>query len=452
MVSALAYSSYRLPPEKIASLSPNLAIIWSRAEKRRTLYHDPDEVAEYQKLRGEWLAKLPSKQLIMWESYLNAEPKTCSIPAIFPRAIAEDLRGLKGISQGDTVEVYQHQSFSNFRPHDHGYPYDAFALNHLNLYVTARCWWDANLDIDALLEEYCRLYYGPAAGPMRTFIGYSEQHWPGLLKDEAGIARVLKLAEEAQAAVDPGTIYGRRVARVAEYVKPLSSLRKQLNRSRRDDVQRTRAFEVKALAGKKLDGKVDDPEYWPPTRTLYLRDAKLNRRPAPELDSWARVMRAGKDTLCFGVYCADPDMARLNQGAAGEGTVNMLKGDYVEILFETTSHSYYRIRVSPAGKMEEADMGDGAEERRWRSGADFAVHAGTNYWSLELRLPLGGDGLRAEEPLSGVSGRMPSAAFPWYINVGRQRVRAGLVERFTCAPTGSDKFDVPDRFVELMSK
>ncbi|MFN2351304.1 MAG: DUF4838 domain-containing protein, partial [Kiritimatiellia bacterium] len=100
MVGALAYSSYRLPPLKIDQLSPNLALTWSRAAKRRTMYQDRDEVADYLRLRDEWLAKLPSKCLIMWESYLNAEPKGRALPAVFPRAIAEDIRGLKGLSVG----------------------------------------------------------------------------------------------------------------------------------------------------------------------------------------------------------------------------------------------------------------------------------------------------------------------------------------------------------------
>ncbi|MFN2352807.1 MAG: hypothetical protein ABR497_12770, partial [Kiritimatiellia bacterium] len=132
--------------------------------------------------------------------------------------------------------------------------------------------------------------------------------------------------------------------------------------------------------------------------------------------------------------------------------VDMSQTDYVEILFETTSHFYYRIRIDPDGVMQEADMGDGKEELRWRSGAEVATHKGSDFWSVELRLPLGGDGLREEEPLSGVDGRMPSANFPWYVNMGRQRVRDGESSRYSLVVTESDKIEAPDKFAELWSK
>ena len=145
-------------------------------------------------------------------------------------------------------------------------------------------------------------------------------------------------------------------------------------------------------------------------------------------------------------------MANLNLGIEEDGEADLRPGDYVEILLETTTHAYYRIRVNPAGVVEEADMGDGVEELRWRSGSDVAVHQGEDYWSVEIRLPIGGDGLREEEPLSGIDGRMPSRAFPWYFNVGRQRVRDGEVQRLSFALTGSEAFEVPERFAELWSK
>ena len=39
----------------------------------------------------------------------------------------------------------------------------------LNYYVRARCMWDVDTDVDALLDDYYRSFFGPAAGPMRRF-------------------------------------------------------------------------------------------------------------------------------------------------------------------------------------------------------------------------------------------------------------------------------------------
>jgi len=452
IVGALAYSSYRLPPQKIDKLSPNLAITWSRASKRRTLYSDSEALEQYRRRQEQWLKVLPSGKLFIWESYLHARPRHgAAIPAVYPHSIAADLRELKGISQGDMVETYQHQEFSNQRPYDHGHKYDAFAINHLNVYVTARLWWDTETDLDALLDEYYRLYYGPARAQMQAFFEYSEANWRELSRDAERIGAVLERIEAAQAAVDPGSVYGRRVALVAEYVRPLYALRKQLQRPRAEDIPRARALRVHALAGKTLDGRLDDPQYWPEVRTLPLRDLKTGKWPSRELGTWTRIFR-DQDALYFGVYCSEPDMESLKRATTGGAERGIRSEDFVEILLETTSHSYYRIRVDPNGVVEEADMGDGRAELRWRSGADVAVHLGEDHWSVELRLPLAGEGVREEEPLSGIDGRMPSEAFLWYFNIGRQRLRDGAVERLAYAPTGTNEFAVSKRFAQLWSK
>ena len=39
----------------------------------------------------------------------------------------------------------------------------------MNHYIAARLVWDLNADVDMLVEEYCRKFYGPAAEPMRKF-------------------------------------------------------------------------------------------------------------------------------------------------------------------------------------------------------------------------------------------------------------------------------------------
>jgi hypothetical protein len=161
------------------------------------------------------------------------------------------------------VETYQHQEFSNQRPYDHGHNYDAFAINHLNFYVTARLWWDTETDLDALLDEYYQLYYGPVREEMQAFFEYSEANWRELSRDAERLGAVLERIEAAQAAVDPGSVYARRVALVAEYVRPLYALRKQLQRPRAENIPRARALRVHALAAKTLDGRLDDPQYWP---------------------------------------------------------------------------------------------------------------------------------------------------------------------------------------------
>ncbi len=44
-----------------------------------------------------------------------------------------------------------------------------WSTNHLLYYAFSRVWWDHRTDVPALIEEYCRLMYGPAAAPMHRF-------------------------------------------------------------------------------------------------------------------------------------------------------------------------------------------------------------------------------------------------------------------------------------------
>jgi len=443
MVSALAYSAYQLPPEKIETMSPNLAIIECRW---RSHFHDLETAERFRAIREAWLAKLPSRQWSIWDYYLHSRPGSRGVPVYFPRLVAADLRELKGVSRGDVVETYKHHDMVDYRPMTPEHDYDPLAVDHLNIYVTSRLWWDANLDLDALLEEYYALYYGPAREQMKAFIEYSEENWPGMNRDAEKIERALVLLESAQAAVDPSTVYGRRVAVVADYVKPIHALREQLGR-KRENVESARVLPVAELAGKTLDGRLDDEGFWPVVRTLQMVEVETGAPSPPDRGSWVRVFRAG-DALYFGIHCAEPDTAGLAAAPGGD----IRDGDFIEILLETSTYSYYRITVSPAGGLIDADRGEDGVGERWQSGAQAAVHVGEGYWSVEVRVPLAGDGARAVDPLLGVNGRMPSESYPWYFNVGRQRVRGGDVERTAFSPTGTGEFEVLERFAELWSR
>jgi|GEM_PF-574323 len=47
--------------------------------------------------------------------------------------------------------------------------YATYFRTGLNYYIRARCMWDVNADVDALLDDYCRNFFGPAAAPIKQF-------------------------------------------------------------------------------------------------------------------------------------------------------------------------------------------------------------------------------------------------------------------------------------------
>lgn len=226
----LAYGGYLLPPTKINQLSPNVVV--GIAQARRDFYAREkqeeffiqkqkgwlDNIAE---IRSGWLKKLPDGQQRFWNyEYYNLELRAQHSlryrPVFFPRTVARDLRSLRGICWGDFIDMYRD-----------GEGIRDMAANHLNLYVTARFWWDADQDLDALLEEYYTLFYGPARQEMKAFIEFAEANWMEMGRKPERITRTFELLRAAQQKVAADSTYGRRIALIADYINPLQDQPKQ---------------------------------------------------------------------------------------------------------------------------------------------------------------------------------------------------------------------------------
>jgi len=436
MVSALAYGSYRLPPVTVETLSPNMAMWLCHT---RMTFGDTAIRDHWRQLRKAWLEKLPSKQLFIYEYYLAGRPGGAweGLPAYYPRLIAEDLRSLKGVSQGEYIDLYQ--------PATRGErPYDYLALNHLNLYVTARLWWDASQDLDAMLEEYYAGFYGPARAEMKAFIEHGERNWPNMRKDIQAIDKSLELLAAARNAAGD-TIYGQRIDLAARYVEPMKLLRKQLANPR-EGVPSARALQ-RSDAGLKIDGKLDDP-IWETVRLYQLSEIKTGK--PPTCPTTFRIGWAG-DALCLGITCKDPDMANLKIGSDKPDDPSVWLGDVVEVLIETQVHSYYQIAVSPSGAVTDLDRDKGLGAS-WNSGAQVATRKEPDGWTVEIRIPVAGENAADIDPLLGVAGKPPSDAYPWFVNICRQRIRGKDVELSAWSPTGKPRFNVPEKFGKVYIK
>jgi Domain of unknown function (DUF4838) len=82
-----------------------------------------------------------------------------------------------------TLGVYVHKLAQDFRhiAHDKciGTDFDScmhhWATQGLNYYVLARLHWNPDLDVDAVIDDYCRSGFGPAAGPIKRYFARIEQ-------------------------------------------------------------------------------------------------------------------------------------------------------------------------------------------------------------------------------------------------------------------------------------
>lgn len=445
LVSGLAYSGYKLPPEKIDKFSPNLVLIETR---QRQNFWDEEKHREHIALREAWLKKLSSGKYLTWDYSINARPEQAGRPVYYTRQIARDLKELKGVTLGEMIEIYDHPASKASQ-----LAYDPLAIEHLNLYVTSRLWWDANQNVDALLDEYFTGYFGPAAAAMKAFAEYCEANWMHMGQDAEKIGQAFSLLATAQAAVEPQSAPGRRLQKIAEIMKPLRTLQHQLGRKHETDLA-YRVLETRHTGGKPLKDKAFDgqvlKDYWTDVRSVEL--VKLSpSAPKPKAGTSFQIQREA-GILHIGIICQEPDMAGVTNTTSTPDDPKLLEGDHVTLLIETPSRSYYEIAINPAGAVLEIDHADGGRAVKWTSGAQYAIHRGDKFWSIEMRLPIVGEGAFALDPTKGIDGAQPKDLFPWRFNVGRQRVRGAAIERTAFSATGKDDFYVPEKFAKLWGK
>ena len=436
-ISCFAYGTYLLPPEKIAKFGPNVVvgIVHDRASLQ-----DPEIWDRYVKTVRGWREKLTSGKLLRAVHYLRSVPRSAwhGLPVYYPRAIAKDLRFLKGVALGGFNEV----SFDRGRRRLGGLHVPAF--NHLNIYVTARLYWDADQDLDAILNDYYEKFYGPAAKEMKAFIEYSEANWRHMRTKVEPIDKALALLKAARKAAGD-SVYGKRIALLADYLAPMAGLRARLREGRKN-------VPVAVALGRKadevkVDGKLDD-KFWKRQRTYGLRELQTGREPSAR--TTFQVGWAG-NALYFAVRCEDRDMKGLKVTATKDGDTNIWMGDCVELLIETQCHSYYQIAVNPAGAVMDLDR-KGRFNTQWSSGVEVATHRGEDFWSVEARVPLTGDMKGSPDPLNGVAGGRPTSTFPFFFNVCRQRIRGEDVEGSAFSPTGKNSFHNVAKFGKLYVK
>jgi hypothetical protein len=158
-LGAYAYSAYRLPPVH-AKLHPNVVI--------GVVDFGYLNEAERQRARESWLRwSKAARQLFLRPNLLAS---AYGLPTVYVHRLAEDLRfcAENGMQFTDFDTCYQN-----------------WASDGLNYYVLARLLWDLDADVDALVADYCRAGFGPAAEPIREYFAHVEKMTTELAQSNA---------------------------------------------------------------------------------------------------------------------------------------------------------------------------------------------------------------------------------------------------------------------------
>lgn len=408
-VSCGAYTSYKQAPDSIEKFSPNVLV--SIYNYGRAGFNDPDVWDFYQENIEKWNSKLAPGRIRRGENNLhNGSPSAArrqpiSYPVIFPKAMAKDLTYLKGKSLGEGAEVPQIPG-----------RWKAPGVDHLALFVQAQYLMDADQNIDEVLDEYYTLFYGPAASEMKEAFTYAEANIatknqskqsggsPANAPLEAKL-RVRELFEKARVKAGD-TIYGERIAKIISELKPAEEVVKEEEAKKALQAERIKtAPVVVAVAGADLSKAKEYP-------MVNIQTGEAPKYPATFRAGW------DKNDLIIEVTCQEPDMKNL---AVFDP---VYEGDYVAVGIETPLHTYYLLQIAPDGKMHQGNPAPGD----WTSVADVQTERGEDFWRVKLRIPSVDADEAGADPNHRVAGLRPTAENPWYIMVGKARVRGGAVE------------------------
>lgn len=417
-----AYGIYSLPPLKIDKLEPNVVV--SIVGGRRPMSNRAEDQEACRQLRESW-AKKTDNPIINFENYPFTD-RGWYLPAFTPHSLGESINATKGMSQGEDVWLSMRQDFET----------KGVGFNHFLVYFTQRMYWGGKgAEVEAMFQEYCRLFYGPAGQEMRAFFEFCEGNWQAMEKEKDKADAALALFAKAQAKVDAASVYGRRMAWMDDFLKGLRNKSQQLGRLRGP-------APVLRLVGHAhgkivVDGELDD-EGWTkafPSETCHLRELETGRQPV--FGTHVKAAWQGND-LYFGIRCDEHPGEKPNIGASRNDDAAIWYGDVVELLIETESHSYYQIAISPSGAVADLDRSANKQSwQQWDSKAEVATKIADDHWNVEIRLPVTED---ENDPLHQIIGHHPTKSLPWHINICRQRVRDDGRELSAFAPTGADHF------------
>ncbi len=428
-----AYGVYTLPPDNIDKLEPNVqvCIVGGRRPINKAGSKGEGEVAP-EALRAAW-AKKTDNPLLIFENYPFTD-RGWYLPSFAPRSLVQTVNATKGISDGEDIWLSAGRDFATKN----------IGLNHMLVYFTARSYWGGpNVDADAMLNEYCRLFYGPAASEMLTFFNFCETNWKAIEQDKAKADNALTLFETAKSKVAADSVYGQRLALIDTFLDGLRMKAQQL-------AQKRGPVPVVRLVGDAydivIDGQLNDA-YWqncPAAATGRLRELQTGRQPI-----FGTTVKAGwaGSNLYFAIRCDEHPGEAPGSTATTDDDAAIWYGDAIELEIATEMHSYYQIAISPSGAVVDLDRGASKKGALgWDSKAEVATHIADDHWTVELRLPITSD---ENDPLNQVIGRKPTQSLPWHINVCRQRIRDDGQELSALSPTGTKSFHEPLKFAHF---
>ncbi|MCX6984806.1 MAG: DUF4838 domain-containing protein, partial [Lentisphaerae bacterium] len=223
------------------------------------------------------------------------------------------------------------------------------ALMHLMLYWQGKLLWNPSADRKAMLEEYYKLYFGPAAAEMKEFHEFAESVWirqdsrsvtqsTGFLK-EKDMDKYFEILARARAKAGKGSVYDKRIADMEKAYEPLKKLFSNLKR-RGPNI---RAFPV--ANDIKIDGDITKYK----NEWYSLCDRVTGEVPQLNRTDFNISLSEDKKTMYLAATCYEKKMNKIKAETKLNDTAKIFDDDVIEVYINTPERSYFKIVVNPSG-------------------------------------------------------------------------------------------------------
>jgi len=427
LVGCLAgYVSYGRVPKHV-TFSPNVAAVMHRFTPR---YWNDAYKAKQNAMLEAWRRAV--RHVYVWNVYWwAAEWDTlCGRPLLFAHDLSDDLKYLKSKCKGMTIYAITRRSSVRSKQ---GRGLHHPGLCHLSFYLTGKLLWDADRNVNELLEQYYTEFYGPAREPMKAFWELAEKTWAtdhprrklgyprtaGVVYTRDVMNGFRSFAKDALAKTAPGTVYRKRVELILSELLP--------------EVRIPSVTSIRCETPPRLDGILDDT-CWKNRKSLAFVDGqgKKTHKGTTGYVTWD----AENLYLAFAV-----DNAESVKPAALCKTrdSNVFRDDSLEIFIapdQQDRSTYFHFAVNSLGTVWDGCHGSAkvAKAGAWNSAAVAKAKMGNGQWVLEISVPLKDIGLAAPE------GTVVA------VNFIRNK-KVGQTTQFSYwSPTLSGSHHVPQRF------
>lgn len=156
-----AYEHYYLPPKNIKKYPTNTIVTISQTRSRLL---NSEKLNEAMQVVDEWQQKQPGG--VAFQRYYNCIASSV-IPRFFPHAIISNIKAMKDADGKHGVPIIGEFHYTK----KGGWWYDLLE------YITARALWNPDLDVDALLDDFCKTSFGKAEKPMRKYLDLLEEFY-----------------------------------------------------------------------------------------------------------------------------------------------------------------------------------------------------------------------------------------------------------------------------------